>query len=188
MSVATMRRPVALPKPVALPAPGVRAIYMMAKPPPDALARIAALARNDAGRALDLRHVTLLPFGFVEARPAGFVEELCDRMAGFIAYACHVRFDRIAERSAVTLRATRPQRGVKALQRQIMRHLAVRDFPFFGNAPDPHLTIHYARDGRGAEAMEPIMWRIDDILLIESIQGEARHVVRGRWPLQVPML
>jgi len=182
MSVATMRRP------VAEQAPAKRAIYMMAKPPPDALALIAALARDDAGRALDLRHVTLLPFGFVEERPAGFVEDLCERMAGFIAYACYMRFDRVAERSAVTLRATRPLRGVKALQRQIMRHLAVREFPFFGNAPEPHLTLRYARDGQGAEAIAPIAWRVDEVLLIESVQGEARHEVRGRWPLQVPML
>jgi 2'-5' RNA ligase len=106
MSVATMRRPAVSEQ------PGVRAIYLMAKPPPDVLARIGALPRNDAARALELRHVTLLPFGFAEERPAEFVDELCDKMAGFIANAAYVRFDRIAERSAVTLRAIGSQKGV----------------------------------------------------------------------------
>jgi 2'-5' RNA ligase len=35
-------------------------LYVMAKPPPEVQAQIAALARNDPGRGADLLHVTLL--------------------------------------------------------------------------------------------------------------------------------
>ena len=35
-------------------------LYVMAKPPPDVAARIAALPRNDPKRGPDLLHVTLL--------------------------------------------------------------------------------------------------------------------------------
>ena len=47
----------------------------------------------------------------------------------------------------------------------------------------PHITLAYRPDGLGTEAIIPISWMVEEVLLIESVVGEARHVVHGRWPL-----
>lgn len=47
----------------------------------------------------------------------------------------------------------------------------------------PHVTFAYRPDGLGSEAIIPIVWPVDEILLVESLVGKPRHVVHGRWRL-----
>lgn len=49
----------------------------------------------------------------------------------------------------------------------------------------PHVTLNYRWEGEDfRDAIEPVSWLIDEFLLIESITGEARHAVHGRFPIQ----
>lgn len=48
----------------------------------------------------------------------------------------------------------------------------------------PHVTLAYGTshlEPRGLE--KPILWTIDEITLIDSLQGQGRHEWLGRWPL-----
>jgi 2'-5' RNA ligase len=161
---------------------------MMVKPTADALCRIATLARTDRQRDTDLIHMTILPFVDLAEWPAEFVAVLCRAMEGFEADVFDVCCDRIVERRAVTLRSRKRQAGARLLQKRLMAHLQARDFGFFGEAPDPHVTVSYHRDGQGNETIVPISWTVDEILLVESVFGKATHMIHGRWKLRRRLL
>lgn len=155
--------------------------YLMAKPP-------AALARAISGwsRARDYDaarlHMTLARLGAADALPPW----LAGRIDGIAVPPFRVVFDRIAEgRRIVALAGSETMRGAMRAQRTLLRQLSARGVPTFGPAPfRPHVTIRYRPDGRGSEAIDPVSWRVERILLIESVIGEGRHVEHGRWPLR----
>ena len=132
--------------------------------------------------------MTLLAFVDLADFPPEFVAVLMKTLAGFEAEAFDVAFDTIVEREAVTLRASKPLSAARALQRRMRDFLKRHDFPWFGGAPVPHVTLNYHRDGLGDQRIDPIAWRVEEIFLIESIYGATRHEPRGRLPLHRPML
>lgn len=160
-----------------------RPVYVFAKPSDEGRAAIGALRRTSRGRALDLLHTTLLPFFDLDDAPPQAVRHIIALLNEFRGDAFDLTFDSIVERRGVTLRSTRRLEGALAFQQALAAHLRARNFPFFGRAPEPHLTINYRRDGYGNESISPIGWRVDEILLVESVVGETRHVVHGRWAL-----
>lgn len=167
--------------------PQGRNLYLMAKPTPEPLRNVAALPRRCPRRPLELAHITLLPFADLTRQPPEFLPELIDRMQDFTADAFPVRFDRIREWNAVTLRFGKRMRSARRFQHGLVAFLQARNFCKFGKPPEPHLTISYHRDGLGDEAITPIAWIVEEVLLIESIYGKTTHVVHGRWPL-TPLL
>lgn len=163
-----------------------RWLYLMGKPKAAALAKITALSRY-GGRSAELAHVTLLPFADLARERADFVPDLLATMREFKEDAFHVAFNRIVEGQCVTLRARRVQKAAGVFQERLVGFLQQRGFQTFAKPLKVHLTINYRRDGRGDESIEAIAWCIDEVLLIESVHGQARHVVHGRWPLS-PLL
>lgn len=160
-----------------------RPLYLMAKPPADIAARIAALPRNDRRRGADLLHMTFATFGDLAEAPAGFLELVIRGLDDFDACAFAVRLDRIECRKATTLRSSTPLAAAWEYQRRLAEYFEQHGFREFNLPPELHVTIDYRGDGLGAEAIEPVEWTAAEMLLVESVTGETRHVVRGRWPL-----
>jgi len=47
--------------------------------------------------------------------------------------------------------------------------------------PTPHMTIAYS--DRSCElSIEPICWTVNEFVLIDSLVGQSRHLLLGRWP------
>ncbi|KTE10961.1 MULTISPECIES: 2'-5' RNA ligase family protein [unclassified Sphingopyxis] len=160
-----------------------RPLYLMVKPPADIAARIDALPRNDRRRGVDLLHMTLATFVDLAEAPAGFLELVIRGLDDFGAGAFPVRFDRIECRKATMLRSSTPLTAAWEFQRQLAEYLHRHDFKWFNLPPELHVTINYRGDGLGAEAIDPVEWTAAEMLLVESVTGEARHIVHGRWPL-----
>ena len=157
-----------------------RPLYAMAKPPPDVRAQIMTLSRTSKERPEDLLHMTVLAFVDLADFPPVYVPVLWQVLVGFEADPFDVAFDTIVERKGVTLRSSRPLTAARALQRTLVRFLESHNFVEFGRPPpDPHVTISYKGDGRGDQRIDPIGWRVEEILLIESIYGETEHRQRG---------
>ena len=157
----------------------------MAKPPAEVAARIAALPRNDSSRGPDLLHVTLLTLFDLAAAPPGWLPQVVAALDAFEGTAFPLAFDRIEERKAVTLRTRAPLAEARAFQAGLVRFLLERRVPLMlGTTPEPHVTINYRGDGLGARKMEPIGWTVREIVLVESVVGQTRHVVHGCWPLR----
>ncbi len=160
-------------------------LYVMAKPPPEVQALIAALPRNDPGRGPHLLHVTLISLYDLYYAPPEWLPATIAALDGFAAPPFPLRFDRIANRRAVTLRARDPLAGARAFQKALQNHLLSREGPIgIGATPEPHITINYRGDRLRAETIPPICWTVDEIVLVESIVGKTTHVEHGRWPLR----
>ncbi len=160
-------------------------LYVMAKPPPEVAARIAALPRNDPGRGSELLHVTLLKLFDLHYAPSEWLPAVIAALDSFEGAAFPLRFDRIEARKAVTLRTRDPLLLARSFQQALVRHLLERRAPLMlGTTPEPHLTINYRDDRQGARKLEPIGWTVTEILLIESVVGKTTHVEHGRWALR----
>ena len=160
-----------------------RPLYLMVKPPADIAAHISALPRNDGRRGADLLHMTLTVFGDLAKAPAGFLELVIRGLDEFGAGAFPVRLDRIECRRATTLRSSVPLTAAWEFQRQLAEYFQQHGFKEFNLPPELHVTINYRGDGFGAEAISPVEWTATEMLLVESVTGQARHIVHGRWPL-----
>ncbi|NML07306.1 2'-5' RNA ligase family protein [Sphingomonas sp. G-3-2-10] len=160
-------------------------LYVMAKPPPEAQALIAALPRNDPGRPPELLHVTLLSLFDLHYAPPEWLPQVIAALDGFDAPAFPLAFDRIENRKAVTLRTRDPLAQARAFQAALVRHLLERRAPMMlGTTPEPHVTINYHGDRLRAQKMPAIGWTVTEILLVESVVGKTTHVEHGRWPLR----
>jgi RNA 2',3'-cyclic 3'-phosphodiesterase len=48
---------------------------------------------------------------------------------------------------------------------------------------EPHLTLLRDRMVAAEEVIEPVSWPVREFVLLDSIHGEGRHEVLGRWAL-----
>lgn len=167
-------------------------LYVMAKPPPEVQALIAALPRNDLARGPDLLHVTLISLYDLHYAPPEWLPATIAALDGFAAAPFPLRFDRIENRKAVTLRTRDPLAGARAFQKALVNHLLREKAPIMdGTTPEPHITINYRGDRLGSQTfgalkLPPIEWMVREILLIESVVGKTTHVEHGRWALTPP--
>lgn len=160
-------------------------LYVMAKPPADVAARIAALPRNDPAREAELLHVTLLSLFDLHHAPPDWLPRVVAALDSFDAQAFPLAFDRIENRKAVTLRTRAPLAEARAFQAALVRHLLEQRAPLMlGTTPEPHLTINYRGDRLGAQKIAGVGWTVDTILLVESVVGKTTHVEHRRWPLR----
>jgi 2'-5' RNA ligase len=160
-------------------------LYIMARPPPEVQAMIAALPRNDPGRGAELLHVTLVSLFDLHYAPPEWLPAVIAALDGFEGAAFPLAFDRIENRKAVTLRSRAPLAAARAFQAALVGHLLERKAPMIlGTTPEPHVTINYHGDRLRAQKMPPIGWTVSEILLIESVVGKTTHIEHGRWPLR----
>jgi RNA 2',3'-cyclic 3'-phosphodiesterase len=47
----------------------------------------------------------------------------------------------------------------------------------------PHMTLSYDRKIISECAVETVRWRVNDLVLVHSLQGQGKHVHLARWPL-----
>ena len=161
-----------------------RALYLMSKPPVQQRGVVAKMPRYPSVRNPGLLHLTILALadGREESLPR-FIE----LMDGFGAYAFHVKFDRIIESRVVALSSRKRLQRAEEFQQQLVQFLQRGGFTSFSSPPKPHVTLRYGRDGMGNEMIPSIGWKVDEVLLIESLVGRATHIERGRWQLE-PLL
>lgn len=141
-----------------------------------------ALRGADPARGDDLLHWTVLSFG------SGFAH-----LAPIIAAALReidaapftIRWDRlVATGRYVMLKPSIVPREVALMRRSIRKALAKAGVPLPRSSSAPHVTLNYRWDGAAfEETIDPLAWRIDTVLLIESLTGQARHRPHGRFPL-----
>jgi 2'-5' RNA ligase len=167
-------------------------LYVMAKPPPEVQAAITALPRNDPGRGPELLHVTLISLYDLHYAPAEWLPATIAALDGFAAPPFPLRFDRIENRKAVTLRTRGALAEARAFQKALVHHLLREKAPIMdGTTPEPHITINYRGDRLGSQTFgalkrPPVEWMVRDILLMESVVGKTTHVEHGRWALTPP--
>ncbi|MHA6721445.1 2'-5' RNA ligase family protein [Sphingomonas sp. RS2018] len=169
-----------------------RPLYLLAKPHEAAAEVMRRLPWMDPRRPAELLHVTMLSLGDAADLPVWALDDLRRRLAAIRSSPFRLIFDRVvANRRHATLLPSEPLPHASAARQALIAALDARaafrrDPPF-----RPHVTLAYRCDVVVDAAIDPIAWLVDEIVLVESIVGEARHVELGRFPLlreaQVPM-
>ncbi|KTE10069.1 hypothetical protein [Sphingopyxis sp. H115] len=111
----------------------------MTKPPPEVQAQIAALPRNDPGRGPDLLHVTLISLYDLHYAPPEWLPATIAALDTFVAAPFPLRFDRIENRKAVTLRTRGPLAGARAFREAPGRR---RGFSALTSHPRKNAFLH----------------------------------------------
>lgn len=135
-------------------------------------------------------HMTILPVIGEDVVDPWLVRALTGALAGFSFPAFDITFDRLVafkarKKRPIVLRTPETNAPVDRLAQTVGRALK-RVFPAFPK-PDrvtPHVTLAYGAGFDGERLLPaPLGWHIRDIALIDSVQGEGRHVQLARWRL-----
>lgn len=187
-----MERPAVGITPAPCYTPAMRArnpLYVMAKPPPEVQAAIAALPRNDPGRGPDLLHVTLISLYDLHHAPPEWLPATIAALDSFAAAPFLLAFDRIENRKAVTLRTRDPLAEARAFQKALVNHLLREKAPIMdGTTPESHIPKNVKRQlsRRPAERTKDAADRLDGRR--DHPDGKRRrqdHPCRTRrWPLR----
>lgn len=158
-----------------------RPLYVMIKPLPamrETLVGLCAALGIEIRYSPDRWHCTLLLLG--ESSPAK-IETILRAMRSFAAEPFSVAFDRI---DGNTLQPRKGLRGPGAFQRALVRHLVVSGIALPEYKFGLHLNLAYGKGSDRRIDIESIAWMVDEILLIESVNGQGRHIEQGRWQLE----
>lgn len=126
-------------------------------------------------------HITLLPIGDARHLSPAQLSLLCRALADFDAEPFDITFERLRGNALVD---TRAMRAARRFQERLVKHLIARGVRVFDYAFHPHLSLTYGAWQERNVAIPPIGWRVEELLLIKSIQGEGRHELLDSWPLR----
>lgn len=179
------------------PAGPAHRLFFAAVPPAPVVARMAELWRL-SGIAAPLRqsvlHMTIQMVAEAEVVDAALAGFLSRPMQDFRFPAFDITLDRIANFGSRAARrrplafAARGQDATpNALARAIRRRFAPTSWPLRAGHVTPHVTAAYGRPLPEAwRLVPPIHWHVDELVLIDSLQGLTRHLALARWRLDPP--
>lgn len=164
-------------------------LLVAVRPPPTLAAQIGRVRDSvlPTGRAVadDRLHITLSITNDHPIFPVDLAARMGETLSSISPPSARVVFDRlIAGRGSMLLAPSEPVRGLMALQGHVGTALLRA-----GIAPrarwrfSPHITLGYGGGAGFDLAIDPISWRIGELVLIHSLVGQGRHVTLGRWPL-----
>lgn len=167
---------------IQVPASWPKPVYFMAKP--DDIGR-TKLCRQRQLSGIDNHydpsrfHVTLLPLGDARHLTPELLARIDHAVAALSAGPFSLLFDRIF---GSTLRGS-AMRDAQLFQRELVRWLRAYGVPVPPYLFRPHVSLAYGDPTSRAEPVAPIGWRVEELLLVESVHGEGRHILLRRWPL-----
>ena len=130
-------------------------------------------------------HVTMEIFDDHIGVPEALVERLIAvgndiDMPGFLLSLGRV----VGTTRSVALRPNGRSTGLALLQRAIRERVIDAGLsPREGWTFNPHMTLGYRDEPAFSRAIDPILWQVEELVLIHSHVGETRHDVIGRWTL-----
>ena len=167
-------------------------LFFAAIPPPLFASHVQQIwpiiGTGDRLRAKTL-HMTILPVAGDDVVNPRLVRALTEALAGFSFPVFDISFDRLVafkakKKRPIVLRTLETDALVNQLARTVGRALS-GTFPNFPKPKvTPHVTLAYGA-GFDEERLlpAPLGWRVRDIALIDSVQGEGRHIHLARWRL-----
>lgn len=168
---------------------GLHNLFFAIRPPVEICERMADLAASFAigGRPmrLDRLHITVLQLVCGDVLPDGLAEEAAAIAATLDAAPFSVYFNQLVagERSTL-LRSIEPLDALCSFRERLGLLLRQAGLGFRMDQPfNPHVTLLYGNTQAFVTQDDPIIWRVEEFVLIDSHIGETRHDEVGRWPL-----
>jgi 2'-5' RNA ligase len=142
------------------------------------------------GRALEAErlHVSLYAVGVYDGtRPEADIARWCRAAATVRSAPFEVVFDRAASfggQGSPLVFSSSDDTGLLALHQAVGIALANAGEHVKLRRIAPHMTQSYRGKRIAETAIEPVRWRAQELVLIDSHVGAHRHEVLGRWPLR----
>lgn len=174
-------------------------LFFAVMPDAGTAAAIGALTRELAGRehlrgkplAEERLHVTLHHLGDYAGLPPSLLARARAAAERLRMPAFEVRFDRVGtfggrgRQLPCVLRGEEGVKGLFQLQRALARRMAEQGIT--GDTRfTPHLTLCYSDAALPLQRIEPVQWRVQELVLIRSFLGQTRYQLEGRWALDQP--
>jgi 2'-5' RNA ligase len=172
------------------PATGLHNLFFGILPPSEVGGRILSEAEPHVVRGKLVQpervHITLLSLVVQGRIPPGLVQQAADMAAAVRACPFRVMFRYVATGPKSTvLTPDEPLDRLRMLREQLgftLRRGGL-DIRLQGRFA-PHVTAAYGGQAQPERMIDPIVWTVDDFVLIDSHVGETRHEIVGRWPLR----
>ena len=158
-----------------------RILYVMNKPPVRLLphfARCRSMFGICERYSLDRLHATYLRLG--ESTP----ESIRAAQAGLQTFWEEPFSIMLDWLSGNVLKPKKSQRGAAAFQRSLMAHMIRLGATVTPHSFSLHVSLNYDTPPQREIAAPGIGWIVDELLLVESVEGEGRHITHGRARLQ----
>jgi len=176
--------------------PAVRhKVFFAIRPDADAAQEAHQLARTRRGQGgwlmpQERLHVSLNPVASAAEIPMSCVARALEAAATVAARPFVLAFNRLGTwggrpgERAVVLWGEEGVAGAFGLHRTLHEALVGAGVSRPPRALfEPHLTLLHKERDRPPEFIAPVRWWVREFLLIDSIHGEGRHEVLGRWRL-----
>ena len=179
--------------PLPAPEPAHR-LFFAAQPPTEVAERMAGLWQGlniSAPFRRRVLHMTIQMVAMAEIVDEALIAFLTRPMQDFRFPAFDITLDRVAnfgsraDRRRPLVFTTRGQDAApNALARAIRRRFAGSAWPLPAMHVTPHVTAAYGRPlPESARLLPPVHWHVNELVLIDSLQGMTTHVPLARWRL-----
>lgn len=159
-------------------------IDVMVKPSADLARRLQNLAGDARGRAPDLLHSIVQPLGDRRWMTDRHIEGARRALSRLRHGPFLMQFDRITGGDSAVLRGDHHDNSSAGHFRRAVREVLRGSFPDLPNGEiDAEMILGDQASSCRGLLDQPIAWLIDEVMLVESIDGGARHVEWGRWSL-----
>ena len=180
---------------------GVQRLFFAIRPDADAQQRMASLGSQLCDEhglkprpvAMERLHVTLHWLRDHPELPADLVERALAAGASVDAAPFDVVCDRAGCMDSggglIVLTTSRGSGSLQRFQRAVAGAMTDAGIGrYVRSSFKPHVSLIYGDRQIERREITPIRWTVDELVLIHSVVGEARHIVLGRWPLQTRQL
>lgn len=165
--------------------------FFALKPPAEVLPTIAAYrdetrTRRQGKIVGNARlHVSVLGLGAFPEQQLGLVALANAALGDQRLPACCCYFDQLVRgKRSMLLVSSRTYDDMTVLQEALLDAYHVPEKDRAATLPKPHVTLRYDRPEAPTQAVNPIVWHAEELVLIESHVGHGHHEILGRWPLQ----
>lgn len=130
-------------------------------------------------------HVSVLGLGaFAEPQP-GLVALANAALGEQRLPACCCYLDQLVRgKRSMLLVSSRAYDDLTLLQTALLDAYHVPEGDRSASLPKPHITLRYDQPEAPTQAITPVAWHAEELVLVESRIGHGRHEILGRWPLQ----
>ncbi len=165
-----------------MPLSNGNSLSLMAKPPVGPRHRMATLYGMAKGRHCDALHWTVIPDQDVPDWNLAVIDAVLAELA---ASPVALLFDKVRAKTGgnAELYCSRVPASASRLVKAICQAFADAGIVVKRGAR-PHVTLTYGwKEAPFDMAIDPIVWEVDRLLLIESITRQRKHVPHGTWPI-----
>ncbi len=163
-------------------------LFFAVRPSAHAAAKIDQLrhARRLPGPWLprERLHVSLLSLGRHPVMPLRLIDHVSEVISEEPLTGCQFVFDRwINGRRSAFLNHSERSYGVERLQTQLSNFMIGAGIALTRDQPRPQIVLGYNVITGPAQAIAPLSWVANELVLIDSLYGEGKHLTMARWPL-----